>query len=79
MDEKPMSPKPKKSIVATLDFPDAMRELIAGKKIHKLEWQNREIYGVLKDGRLKLHNPDGSTPDWILNDGDMLGTDWVVI
>jgi hypothetical protein len=26
-----------------------------------------------------LHKPDGKMYQWIINEGDMIGTDWIVI
>lgn len=62
-----------------VDFPEAMRAVIAGNKVSKLEWGDDEVYGLLKDGFLKLHKGDGSFHQWIISDGDLLGLDWVII
>lgn len=61
-----------------MDFPDALRYVILGKKITKLEWNNPESYGYLDNGRLVLHLPDGLHL-WIVSDGDLIGQDWVVV
>ena len=60
-----------------LDFPDALRAVIAGHKITKAEWGDDEYYGVLRDGLLMLHKPDGFHT-WIISEADMLGTDWQI-
>ena len=73
-----MSPTPQKAAVE-MDFPDALREVIAGKKITKLEWCNKEVYGEMKDERLTLWKEDGKAYHWILSLGDAKGEDWVVI
>lgn len=62
-----------------LDFYDALREIMAGKTVTKREWGDRNYYGILEDGRLRIHKPDGKTYDWILSDGDIYGDDFVVI
>lgn len=62
-----------------MDFPSAIKEVSRGKKIHKFEWEDKGYYGVLAEGRLKLHKPDGLLYDWILSDGDLVGTDWIVL
>lgn len=64
---------------ATMTFDEAIAEVIIGKKIHKLEWQDKEYYGFLEDERLKLHKPGGSTHDWIISSGDLMGNDWIVL
>lgn len=65
--------------VNLLTFPQALNEVIDGRKITKQEWDNAEYYGELKDGYLMLHKPDGKYYQWLINDGDLLGFDWLVI
>jgi len=62
----------------TMDFPDAIRQVIDGKRITKLEWKDAEEFGVLLDGKLKIHR-HGKFFDWLINDGDLTGEDWIVI
>lgn len=71
--------KVEEQLQGVMKFPAAMNELIHGKKIHKLEWKDKQYFAVLKDNRVKLHKPDGQFYDWILSDGDVLGEDWVVV
>ena len=63
-----------------LDFPEALRAVIAGHKITKAEWGDDEYYGVLHGGFLVLHKPAGSYPfyPWKISEADMLGTDWQI-
>ena len=61
-----------------MDFPDAIREVIAGYKITRLEWDDPTSYGLLKDGFLQI-NLKGKLFRWMVNDGDMLAEDWVTI
>jgi hypothetical protein len=65
--------------MALSDFPEAMRQVINGQKITKTEWGDNEYYGCLHEGRLKLHKPDGIFYPWILSEGDLVGTDWLVL
>jgi DNA polymerase III sliding clamp (beta) subunit (PCNA family) len=60
-------------------FSNIIKELLDGAKIHKLEWKDKEFYGFMKDGKLTLHKPDGKDYDWILNDGDLSGSDYIII
>ncbi len=71
------SPPPTKT--KQLDFAEAVTELLAGKSVTKLEWNNLDYYGVLADSRLRLHKPDGELYDWILSEGDLSGKDYVVL
>lgn len=84
--ENNISPLPQKSnnqIIKTqpkgMDFPSAIREVIAGKKIHKLEWENKNYYGFLNVDKLSFHKPDGNNYQWIISDGDLMGDDWIII
>jgi len=82
-EEKNASPLPPKKETKEkpegLDFLTAFKELMGGKKIHKLEWKDKGFYGELKDGIVKLHKPTGNYHDWIISEGDLTGTDWVIL
>jgi len=70
------SPIPEKEEI--MDFPNALRHVINGKQITKLEWGDPTIYVVLKDGFLTIKRHDGYHR-LVLNDGDLFGEDWVVV
>lgn len=55
-----------------------MQAVIAGERVTKAEWANADVYLFL-DGRLKIHKADGTEADLIVSDGDMRGSDWVVL
>lgn len=59
-----------------MDFPNALREIIAGKCVTKMEWNDPNTYLVLKDNTLMLHKDDGFYP-LIVTDGDLFGEDFV--
>jgi len=65
-----------------MTFPEAIKQVIEGKKITRIEWGDVNHYGVLKNDILCLFR-DGKNGDtfysWIINDGDLLATDWVVV
>jgi hypothetical protein len=78
------SPLPQKITVKPtelklLDFYDALRAMVDGKMATREEWDNKTIYGVLNESRLRLHKEDGKLYEWIINDGDILGTDWIIL
>ena len=62
-----------------MDFFEALKHVAIGKKIHKLEWSDRQYYGFLDQSRLKLHKSDDSLHDWVISEGDLLGVDWVIV
>jgi len=63
----------------TINFPSAIKELTNGKKIHKLEWKDKNYYGLLDEAQLRLHKSDGRLYDWIISEGDLLGEDWIIL
>lgn len=71
----------------TMSFFDALKETLDGKKIHKLEWEDKEYYGYLKNAKLFLHKPAGDAEksragtdhSWTISEGDLIGEDWVVL
>ena len=74
-----LTPIPRKAGESiTMSFPDAMREVINGKKVRRLSWPTSTDHGLLKDGYLTIHTK-GKYHNWLVNDGDMEGEDWIVI
>ena len=61
-----------------LSFPDAMKEIIDGKKVTRIEWNNPEEYGYLKDGWLTIHT-NGKDCIWKVGDGNLNNNDWCVV
>lgn len=65
----------------TLDFYAALKAIADGARITKLEWNDPETYGVLVDGKVMLrkHDADYEFYPWTISDGDIAGTDWVIL
>ncbi|MFA5696634.1 MAG: hypothetical protein WC917_04325 [Bacilli bacterium] len=62
-----------------LDFYTALKEVVKGKKIYKLEWNDRGFYGCIVKEVLCLHKPDGKDYQWVLSEADIKGTDYMVV
>jgi len=81
MSENNLTPLPQNWTV-TMTFEEALQLVKVGKKITKLEWNDKRSYCLLADGILQLHK-SGEAADilhpWIINDGDLAGTDWVEV
>ena len=74
-----LTPVPRKEGQAlTMDFPDAMRKVIDGKKVRRFSWDSQTDHGLLKDGWLTIHTK-GKYHTWSVNDGDMEANDWYVM
>lgn len=81
MDEQTTSPLPKAKVVQkpeSMTFPEAIEQVIKGKRIARIDWPSNEDFGLLKDGFLMIHNERGYH-QWIVSDGDLLEDDWVVL
>jgi hypothetical protein len=62
-----------------MNFSSAIREIIEGKKVTKLEWNDQAIYIFLGEGLLKIKKADGVVASLLVSEADMVGTDWIVI
>lgn len=73
-----VSPTPHRK-VEELNFPDAMREILNGKRITRKSWETNDVYCCLKDTFLMIHKSDGKYYTWTVNDGDMSAIDWITL
>lgn len=65
--------------MAPMDFPDAVQKVIDGFKVTKLSWNDMATYVFLGEGFLRINKNDGTRPQLLVSEGDMTGTDWVVV
>ena len=62
----------------TMDFPDAIKQIINGKKVSRISWGNSD-YCFLKDEWLTIYTKN-AFHTWSVSDGDMVDTnDWVIV
>lgn len=74
----PTSVRKPKSSDMRMTFDKAMQAIIAGERVTKKEWDDPEIFGVMRDGFLKLIK-HGVANVWLVSDGDLLGEDWAIL
>ena len=74
---KTTSPVPGESKPISMSFGDAMGEVVNKKKITRVEWNDPEEYGFLKDEFLMIHTK-GKDHIWKVSEVDMISTDWIV-
>jgi hypothetical protein len=73
------SPTPRTiEVKPNMDFPDAMREIIAGKKVKRMEWEDG-FYIHLKEKFLMIRKPDRKDYQLIISEADLLSDDFIVI
>lgn len=75
--EPPIAPTAHRNL---MDFSQALRAVLAGKKIERLQWANdgiREVYGVMDKEILKIYQ--GRLDNWIISEADMIATDWMTV
>ena len=69
---------PKSDYQATMDFPDAIAFIRVGGRVTKVEWGDKDIYLLMRNGHLQIHKHNGFH-DLIVSDGDLTGDDWIRI
>ena len=67
-----------KSEKVTMSFGEALIKATEGERFTKIEWEDTNVYGFIREGVLHLHKEDGDHK-WIINDGDILGNDYILI
>ncbi len=73
-----LTPMPQEEVKPrTMDFPDAIRQIIQGKKVARVSWGNTD-FGVLEKEYLSIFTK-GSLHTWLVSQGDLEGQDWVVV
>lgn len=78
MSESPVPSKKKE--LKKMSFPEALLEVIKGKKITKLEWDNSETYVYTAEGFLCIHYKGDEQPHSLLvKVEDLTGLDWILI
>lgn len=73
-----LTPTRKKGESITMSFPDAMREVINGKKVRRISWPTESDHGLLRNGWLSIYTR-GDYHTWSVSDGDMEGNDWIIV
>lgn len=63
--------------VDTMSFADAVVQLLAGKKVRRLEWEDPDDVYLLIAGVMHVRK-GGGLHQVVLNDGDLGGADWIV-
>ena len=71
-------PKPIEAKPITMTFGNAMGEILNKKKITRVEWNDPEEYGFMKDEFLAIHTK-GKDNRWLVSEADMISVDWIVI
>ena len=78
MGKKSQSPTPPSKDKKELSFPEAMKAIIAGRKVRRVEWSDEQEYCLLKDSFLMIHRNE-KFHTWVISEGDMLAIDWVIV
>ena len=77
IENQPLTPLPRKEGQSiTMNFPDAMNAVIAGKKVARISWGNDD-YGFIKDEWLTIFT-NGAFHKWLVSESDMTGEDWFI-
>ena len=83
MNKVSASPVPKKVVVANkpaqvVAFDVAIKAVMGGAKVRRADWEDEQEYCLLKESFLMIHRND-KFHTWIVSEGDMLATDWMIL
>ena len=74
------SPTPSKvKVQVTMGFGEAMEQVLSGKKVTRLEWEDLEAYLVIRAEVLHIHKEDGTWHTLQVGTGDLTGKDWIAL
>lgn len=76
------SPTKTDTAIRTMDLPAAMREIIANRRVARLEWNNHDYCWLNGDWLSIFRDDSAENPGehrWLVNKGDMLAQDWFVV
>lgn len=76
--KKGYSPTSQHKKVELLTFPQALDEVLEGKRVTRIAWNNIQEYVFLVDIWLSIHI-GGKTSQLIVQVGDIQGKDWYVL
>ena len=63
--------------VGSINFYDAIKEIVNGKRVTKLEWANDD-YCFMRAEILHIHTK-GQDHRWVISEADIVGEDWVLV
>lgn len=63
----------------TMNFVQVLAAVITGAKATKLDWNNPQVYMVLRQGFLQIYRDDRRFYNLILSEADLIGEDWVLL
>lgn len=69
-------------IVHLLSFQGIVDPLLEGKRVTRLEWGDKRIFYHLSGGIFSIHKAGEAleiSHPVALNDGDLLGKDWIIL
>jgi len=73
------SPTQKQTSTKEGDFAFAVSLMAKGQRVTKRDWNNKDWYGELRDAKLMIHSPDGVWHDWVIQEGDLIGKNWIAV
>lgn len=72
------SPVPAQNKLLTMSFSEAIAVITLGGKMTRIDWNDKEEYGFLKNEYLHIHTK-GKAHQWLVSESDMKATDWFVL
>jgi hypothetical protein len=69
----------RKKFEVGVDFYAALRLMLKGKSVTRIEWNNKDIYLAIIGDQLKIRNDDKMFHNLIVHTNDITATDWVIV
>ena len=70
------SPQPR---IVEMDWPDAMRAILNGKKIRRQSWANSDLYVVMTEWGLEHRTASGAMHQLTVCRADLEAEDWLIV
>lgn len=71
-------PTPVRNEPTAMDFYEALKQIMAGKKLTRADWHNEDCI-FMHAGAMHIRKTDGSLHTLIVSDGDIAATDWALV
>lgn len=82
MSDKNFTPLPKfkkeVEVSEKLTFIEAMKQIILGKRVTRIDWNDNNCYCLIKSDLLMIYIED-EYKTWTISIGDIFAQDWVVL
>jgi len=62
-----------------MDWPDAQREILNGRKLRRRSWANTDLYMVMTSWGLEHRTESGAMHQLTVCAADLMAEDWIIV